>query len=170
MTDVETRLREDVARIVDPDEWMGADRRRTTTKGRLVTVSRAVIERVCKRSLVKADAIHALYADRLSQLEAERDEEPIEPGAFEGDIFFGDRVRTARGTHRWTSGAWEPLPSDEEVLMDLLGKARLRANKAEAEVSALREEVERLRVAQSQPSGLEPSARSSGQQSEGSAS
>lgn len=55
-------VREKVARIIDPDEWMAIDRQKLTLRGRLVTITNAVKERSCKRSLAKADAIHALYA------------------------------------------------------------------------------------------------------------
>jgi hypothetical protein len=42
---------EAVARIIDPDEWLAVDRQRLTTRGRIVTITDAVKEQYCKRSL-----------------------------------------------------------------------------------------------------------------------
>nr|WP_047573268.1 hypothetical protein [Methylobacterium sp. ZNC0032] len=36
--------------------------------------------------------------------------QPDGPGAYEGDVFFGDPVNTTRATHRWTIGAgWQSM-------------------------------------------------------------
>ncbi len=53
-------VREAVARIIDPDEWLSLDREKITLRGRIRTISDAIKERRCKRSLAKADAILAL--------------------------------------------------------------------------------------------------------------
>lgn len=38
-------------------------------------------------------------------------ESPAEPGAYDGDIFFGDPADTTRATHRWTAAqGWLPMP------------------------------------------------------------
>lgn len=84
---------------------------------------------------------------QVEELRRERDEArgydaPTEPGAFIGDIFFGDRKNTTRGTHRWDGSAWSELPSDAEVLMDLLAQERGRTEAAQATIKALRAGLE----------------------------
>ena len=51
-------------------------------------------------------------------------EVPSEIGQFVGDIFFGDPTNSIRGTHRWTGTEWVPLPTDVEVLVEMLADAR----------------------------------------------
>ena len=49
---------------------------------------------------------------------------PSEPGSFLGDIFFGDPLKTTRGTHRWDGAQWVELPDERVSLMELLANAR----------------------------------------------
>ena len=66
-------------------------------------------------------AIERLEAAALSR--APGAEEPSEMGQFVGDIFFGDPTNSTRGTHRWTGTEWVPLPTDVEVLTEMLASA-----------------------------------------------
>lgn len=50
--------------------------------------------------------------------------EPDMPGAFKGDIWFGHSEKRNLGTHRWDGEKWIVLPSEIEVLLILLAKAR----------------------------------------------
>ena len=64
--------------------------------------------------------------------------DPIEPGGFNGDIFYGDPIKTTMGTHRWENGQWVRLPSEMEAVLSLLADARaeaaaIRAAKGELE-------------------------------------
>jgi hypothetical protein len=49
---------------------------------------------------------------------------PTEPGGFDGDIYYGDPIKTTMGTHRWQGGKWHELPSETEAVLGLLAKAR----------------------------------------------
>jgi hypothetical protein len=80
----------------------------------------------------KAD-IRALLT-RLAQLEA-AEAEPDAPGAFVGDIWFGDPVKRAFGTHRWDGNEWERLPT-EEAALSLLADAHSRLAEAERRADA----------------------------------
>lgn len=50
--------------------------------------------------------------------------EPDMPGGFKGDIWFGHSEKRSMGTHRWDGEKWIVLPSEIEVLLILLAKAR----------------------------------------------
>lgn len=39
---------------------------------------------------------------------------PTEPGAYVGDIYYGDPVNTTLGTHRWDGTAWHGLLLPQE--------------------------------------------------------
>lgn len=65
--------------------------------------------------------------------------EPFEPGGFNGDIFYGDPVKTTMGTHRWENGQWVKLPTEMEAILAMLAEARRErdaAIRALAEVQA----------------------------------
>jgi hypothetical protein len=76
----------------------------------------------------------------LEPSDAVRGEKPSEPGGFVGDIFFGDPRNSTRGTHRWSGDRWEALPSDAEVLTELLAEAR-------SERDVLRTQLDRAKKA-----------------------
>ena len=54
------------------------------------------------------------------------DVSPSESGSFLGDIFFGDPLKTTRGTHRWDGCQWQALPSELDGCLQLLAQARDR--------------------------------------------
>lgn len=62
----------------------------------------------------------------LATLDGGQIEEPTEPGSFVGDIWFGDQIKRTRGTHRWDGAAWQSLPTETEVLIELLAKERAK--------------------------------------------
>ena len=73
-------------------------------------------------------------------------EQPVEPGQFVGDIWYGHPEHRTMGTHRWTGGQWEAMASEEEVLISLLAQARQRAEYWKAEHIAANAEITRLRA------------------------
>lgn len=90
---------------------------------------KAHLERVARGGGLGYEA-HDAIRDAISLLaalarapEAGR-EEPREMGQYVGDIFFGDPTNSTRGTHRWTGTEWVPLPTDVEVLVEMLADAR----------------------------------------------
>ena len=70
-------------------------------------------------------------------------EQPCEPGAFAGDIWYGHPEKRTLGTHRWDGSAWQEIPSEIEGCLSLLADARARIAALTAEVArkdeALRE-------------------------------
>lgn len=70
---------------------------------------------------------------------------PTEPGGFEGDIYYGDPIKTTMGTHRWQGGEWHELPSETEAVLGLLAKARTELAAALEREAALREALEQMR-------------------------
>lgn len=40
---------------------------------------------------------------------------PDMPGAYEGDVFFGDPKNTTKATHRWSGGQWTSLEASPPV-------------------------------------------------------
>lgn len=62
-------------------------------------------------------------------------EQPCEPGAFAGDIWYGHPEKRTLGTHRWDGSAWQELPSEIEGCLSLLADARARIAALTAEVA-----------------------------------
>lgn len=57
---------------------------------------------------------------------------PEQPGAFDGDIYFGDPAKPTLGTHRWSGGEWRELPTEMEAVLGLLAQARARIAQLQA--------------------------------------
>ena len=87
---------------------------------------RGVVKQAAARVQSDAETIRQLKKTAIQQ------PSPLDRGGFIGDIFFGDPHNSTRGTHRWNGSAWVALPSDAEVLAELLAEARSRAEAAEA--------------------------------------
>mgnify|MGYP000891970217 len=71
-------------------------------------------------------------------------EQPYEPGAFAGDIWYGHPEKRTLGTHRWDGSAWQELPSEIEGCLSLLADARARIAALTAEVARKDEALRRL--------------------------
>lgn len=74
-------------------------------------------------------------------------EQPNEPGAFVGDIWYGHPEKCTLGTHRWDGSAWQELPDEIESCLSLLSSSRARILALEAEIAAMKHDIERLREA-----------------------
>jgi hypothetical protein len=62
--------------------------------------------------------------------------EPVEPGGFVGDIYYGDPERTTFGTHRWNGSEWVNLPSEMESVLAMLADARKELTRLRARIEA----------------------------------
>ena len=72
------------------------------------------------------------------------------PGGFIGDIFFGDPRHSTRGTHRWDGVQWIELPSEAEVLTELLAQARAERDTWRKAAERMVEEPDALAAALAQ--------------------
>ena len=64
-------------------------------------------------------------------------EQPIDPGCFVGDIWYGHPEYRTLGTHRWDGKVWLVLPDVSDTLCLLLAKARNRIEELESESARL---------------------------------
>jgi len=73
-------------------------------------------------------------------------EQPYEPGAFAGDIWYGHPEKRTLGTHQWDGLAWHELPNEVESVLILLADARIRIAALEAEVARKDEALRNIRA------------------------